>query len=385
MTTPRRARSRVTAPRAPCAATRPAACAPSTSRTSSASCWCAPWCGPSWGWPAPLAVARRPARRPAAAVRAAPGHPHRPAAGGAAALAAARRARLPGAARRRLGARPAGRAARARLRRTRSSARDGGSRGLRPGRGRRWSCSRPSASAPTGCGWPAPRATSSWPAARSPRCGTPARSAASTCRPRASSAWPGWCWRTAPTRSGTRSASSPATSCCCCSSPRRCAAPARTRCPTSPSCGSARRAVRRRPACSSSLIGWLYLVPQLQGAGLALRATTGAPAWVGAVLVAVVVVVNVAGGGMRSATFVQAFQYWLKLTALAVPAWCSCSRGGRRRAPPRRPGAAGLPRPRRPCRLDAGVRVLVDGPLTVRARRRAPSWPGRPAARRARP
>lgn len=67
-------------------------------------------------------------------------------------------------------------------------------------------------------------------------------------------------------------------------------------------------------------IGWLYLVPQLQGAGLTLRATTGAPVWVGAVLVATVVIVNVAGGGMRSATFVQAFQYWLKLTALAVPA-----------------------------------------------------------------
>jgi hypothetical protein len=67
-------------------------------------------------------------------------------------------------------------------------------------------------------------------------------------------------------------------------------------------------------------IGLLYLVPQLHGAGLALRATTGAPVQAGAVLVAVVVTVNVAGGGMRSATFVQAFQYWLKLTALAVPA-----------------------------------------------------------------
>ena len=33
-----------------------------------------------------------------------------------------------------------------------------------------------------------------------------------------------------------------------------------------------------------------------------------------------VVLVNVASGGMRSITFVQAFQYWLKLTALLVPA-----------------------------------------------------------------
>jgi Na+(H+)/acetate symporter ActP len=80
------------------------------------------------------------------------------------------------------------------------------------------------------------------------------------------------------------------------------------------------RAVRRMCSVIVIAIGWLYLVPQLQGAGLTLRATTGAAPWVGAVLVATVVVVNVAGGGMRSATFVQAFQYWLKLTALAVPA-----------------------------------------------------------------
>jgi Na+(H+)/acetate symporter ActP len=66
-------------------------------------------------------------------------------------------------------------------------------------------------------------------------------------------------------------------------------------------------------------IGWLYLVPQLQGAGIALRAVTGAPAWMGGALVALVVVLNVVAGGMRSITFVQAFQYWLKLTAIALP------------------------------------------------------------------
>ncbi|GAA3367827.1 cation acetate symporter [Streptomyces sannanensis] len=66
--------------------------------------------------------------------------------------------------------------------------------------------------------------------------------------------------------------------------------------------------------------GWLYLVPQLQGAGLTLDILTGAPGWLGSVLVAVVVVLAVAAGGMRSITFVQAFQYWLKLTALLVPA-----------------------------------------------------------------
>ncbi|GAA3104918.1 cation acetate symporter [Streptosporangium carneum] len=78
-------------------------------------------------------------------------------------------------------------------------------------------------------------------------------------------------------------------------------------------------AVRRMAGVLVVLIGWLYLMPQFQSAGLVLRAITGAPDWAGGLLVAVVVAVNVLSGGMRSITFVQAFQYWLKLTALAVP------------------------------------------------------------------
>jgi hypothetical protein len=39
-----------------------------------------------------------------------------------------------------------------------------------------------------------------------------------------------------------------------------------------------------------------------------------------AVVVGGIVITNVVGGGMRSITFVQAFQYWLKLTAVAIPA-----------------------------------------------------------------
>lgn len=67
------------------------------------------------------------------------------------------------------------------------------------------------------------------------------------------------------------------------------------------------------------IIGWLYLVPQYQGAGLTLRTVAGGPYTIGVLLVSVVVTLNVALGGMRSITFVQAFQYWIKLTALAVP------------------------------------------------------------------
>ncbi|MCF8569078.1 cation acetate symporter [Gordonia sp. HY002] len=64
----------------------------------------------------------------------------------------------------------------------------------------------------------------------------------------------------------------------------------------------------------------LYLVPQLQGAGLTLNILLGLPPWIGVVAIGLLVIANVVGGGMRSVTFAQAVQYWLKLTAVAVPA-----------------------------------------------------------------
>jgi len=79
------------------------------------------------------------------------------------------------------------------------------------------------------------------------------------------------------------------------------------------------RSVRLVSSLLVVAIGVLYLMPQFQGAGLALRAVAGTEQWVGGALVGVVVLVNVWFGGMRSITFVQAFQYWLKLTALLIP------------------------------------------------------------------
>ncbi|MEH3143469.1 MAG: cation acetate symporter [Mycobacterium kyogaense] len=64
----------------------------------------------------------------------------------------------------------------------------------------------------------------------------------------------------------------------------------------------------------------LYLVPQYQGAGLTLSTLLGTPVWLGPLTVGAIVLTNVVAGGMRSITFVQAFQYWLKLTAVAIPA-----------------------------------------------------------------
>jgi Na+(H+)/acetate symporter ActP len=77
--------------------------------------------------------------------------------------------------------------------------------------------------------------------------------------------------------------------------------------------------LRRLASVFVVFICCLYLVPQLQGAGLTFTTVTGGSYVWGTLLVGVAVTANVALGGMRAITFVQAFQYWLKLTALAVP------------------------------------------------------------------
>ena len=53
---------------------------------------------------------------------------------------------------------------------------------------------------------------------------------------------------------------------------------------------------------------------------MTLRAITGAPYWVGVAVVAAIVALNVGLGGMRGVTYVQAFQYWVKVFAIALPA-----------------------------------------------------------------
>jgi Na+(H+)/acetate symporter ActP len=78
--------------------------------------------------------------------------------------------------------------------------------------------------------------------------------------------------------------------------------------------------VRRAASVLVVLIGWLYLVPQLQGAGLTLATQTGAPHWAGGLIVCAVVISAVAAGGMRSITFAQALQFWLKFLAMLIPA-----------------------------------------------------------------
>lgn len=66
-------------------------------------------------------------------------------------------------------------------------------------------------------------------------------------------------------------------------------------------------------------IGFFYTMPQMKGAGTALVNILNTPYWVGIVVVGSVIVFNVALGGMKGITFVQAVQYWIKMTAISIP------------------------------------------------------------------
>jgi cation/acetate symporter len=106
-------------------------------------------------------------------------------------------------------------------------------------------------------------------------------------------------------------------------------------------------------------IAGFYLVPQLKGAGLTLGEVTGAPYWVGVIAVGAVVALNVASGGMRGITYVQAFQYWTKTFAIALPACLLLIHLG---GLPERAAMFGRDLPRAPA---AGLTVELDAPQQV--------------------
>lgn len=90
-------------------------------------------------------------------------------------------------------------------------------------------------------------------------------------------------------------------------------------------------------------IGFFYTMPQMKGAGTTLsyifqsvdlrggalemlaprndqgEALKGFPYWAGVLIVGAVITLNVALGGMKGITLVQAFQYWAKMFAISVP------------------------------------------------------------------
>lgn len=77
--------------------------------------------------------------------------------------------------------------------------------------------------------------------------------------------------------------------------------------------------LRRVCTLVTIVLGWLFMLPQLQGAALTVATISNLPSWSGAAAASVVVLATVLFGGLRSMTLVQAFQYFLKLAALAVP------------------------------------------------------------------
>jgi Na+(H+)/acetate symporter ActP len=79
-------------------------------------------------------------------------------------------------------------------------------------------------------------------------------------------------------------------------------------------------ALRRAATATVLLICGFYLLPQLKGAGVTLQVAVGGPTWIGVVVLGAIVTLGIASGGMKGITFVQAFQYWLKIVAIAVPA-----------------------------------------------------------------
>src|SRR6478735_12655284 len=67
-------------------------------------------------------------------------------------------------------------------------------------------------------------------------------------------------------------------------------------------------------------IGFFYTMPQMKGAGTTLAYIfPGLPYWAGVALVGAVITLNVALGGMKGITLVQAVQYWIKMFAISLP------------------------------------------------------------------
>jgi cation/acetate symporter len=77
---------------------------------------------------------------------------------------------------------------------------------------------------------------------------------------------------------------------------------------------------RKIAVCFVLFIGFFYTMPQMKGAGTTLAFIfPGLPYWVGVLVVGAVITLNVAMGGMKGITLVQAVQYWIKMFAISAP------------------------------------------------------------------
>lgn len=126
-------------------------------------------------------------------------------------------------------------------------------------------------------------------------------------------------------------------------------------------------ALRRVTAVVILVIGGLYLVPQFRTAGLVLSVVSGTPYWVGVVVAGAGVATTLALGGMRAATYVQAFQFVLKLVLFIVPAiWLLIMVGPAVRDEAVHPVAFTHFGHDTPVTFRVGVTMDLDEPTTVR-------------------
>ena len=136
------------------------------------------------------------------------------------------------------------------------------------------------------------------------------------------------------------------------------------------------------------VIATLYLVPQFKAAGLVLTVVSGTPYWVGVVVAGAAVAVTLALGGMRAATYVQAFQFVLKLVLFVGPAiWLVAAVGPTVRAAALEPVEFTRFAHETPVQFRLGTTLTVTEPTTVVDRRRAAAARRRAGtrSRRARP
>jgi cation/acetate symporter len=141
--------------------------------------------------------------------------------------------------------------------------------------------------------------------------------------------------------------------------------------------------LRRLSGAVVLVIATLYLVPQFKAAGLILTVVSGTPYWVGVVVAGAAVSITLALGGMRAATYVQAFQFGLKLLLFIVPAvWLVLQVG----ADTRREALAPVEFTRfdRPApvefRLDVELTVTEPTPVSIAGQPPEVLAPGRYAA-----
>src|SRR6516165_8958033 len=127
----------------------------------------------------------------------------------------------------------------------------------------------------------------------------------------------------------------------------------------------ASRSLRRATTALVLVIGWFYLLPQMKGAGITLQLVLGTPYWTGVVVLGVVVSANIAMGGMKGVTFVQCFQYWLKLCAIGIPALVLLAATGHDSARNLQPGRAPVFTRATVLRVPQAIDFTVTRPTTA--------------------